>query len=150
MWVCFLSLVAALSVPPVQRLFWGEGALACIYYPGAQPGFSTGEGPSSIFLYSGKKGAKNQPNVRLLPYCRLARSSHIAKFFRTHAAKMQMTKFYGRNPENLVLGRCQGEGPAPRALPLGAPLILPDSQRSPPAPLNEVVGAVADSEGPAG
>ena len=67
----------------------------------------------------GLTGSEIHSNVNPLPCCRLARSSHIAKIGRTHTAKMQMTCFTRKHPENPLLDRSQEEGPGPPGLRLG-------------------------------
>ena len=81
--------------------------------------FLKGRARAEIFLYNGQEGAKYQPNVSTIPCCGPARSSHRAKIVRTHTAKVLMTYFNRRNPENPLLGWSQGEGPGPPGPHLG-------------------------------
>ena len=61
------------------------GTLGCMDTPRT---FS--RGGAEICINSGQKGAKNQPYASSLPCCRLPRYSHLAKGFRTHAARMKI------------------------------------------------------------
>ena len=88
---------------------------------GAPRIFSRGGGGvrAHFYMYIGQKGAKNQASVSYLPRWGLSRSSNIAKRNRTHSAKLKLTLFNVRNPQNLVFFNVL-KGAAPQA-PLGAP-----------------------------
>ena len=60
-------------------------------HAGVRPGFSQEGRVSRNCHIKWSKGAKNQPYISSLPCWSLSRSFHIAKSFRPHSSKLQVT-----------------------------------------------------------